>query len=54
MVLMCLREIGCIQELQTLLLKFIGAAFKIMKPENHKETTDIVDLKPTKRQKTDE
>ena len=33
MVLMCLKEVNCPDELQTLLVKFFGPAFKIIKPK---------------------
>ena len=53
MVLICLKEIGCPEDLKTLLIKFFGPAFKIicMNPSN--EAIDVDSFRPTKRQKTE-
>ena len=53
MVLMCLKEINCPDELQTLLVKFFGPAFKIIIPKLRESINEENgSLRPTKRQKT--
>ena len=52
MVLMCLKEIGCPEDLEHLLIKFFGPAFKIIQ-SSHEEQGDFGSLRPTKRQRTE-
>ena len=59
MVLVCLNEIGCPEDITTLLTKFLGLAIKLMNKTNDLRTSQIEEtdddfgyLQPTKRQKT--
>ena len=55
---MCLEEIEYPEDIVTLLIKFFGPAFKFMKPSHKEMVVDFkeedYDLRPIKRQKTDE